>query len=222
MLRRAHAGGTRKVVATPHMFFDAFGNFDVSAVNDVFARTVAGLRRLADSPGHEFLWELDLRLGAENYASLEFLEALRGLEVITLDGTRYLLVEFPLTLPARQLMSVVRQVLESDLIPVLAHVERYSVVQKDPAILEKLLDAGCLSQVNGSSFLQPFWSQRKRTAETLLKGDLISLIASDGHGISYRPPDLREPFLRLGRRFAAGELKKLFSDSPARILGVTP
>lgn len=214
MLRFAHAGGTRAIVATPHMFQESFGNFEIAKVNDVFAHTVGELKEWSGRPGLEFLAELKLYLGAENMADSAFLEALDQNRVLTLNGSRYILIEFGLNLPSRYLLSVVDRVLARGLVPVLAHVERYSAVRRDPGLLARLLEKGCLTQVNAESFEGSFWSRGRRFALDLLTKNLISLIASDSHGAHYRPPQMLETFQKVESRVGLDQAETLFWRNP--------
>ena len=53
------------------------------------------LNDLSQYSGNSFLGEMSLYLGSENLVSSEFLQALENREVLTLNGSRYILVEFP-------------------------------------------------------------------------------------------------------------------------------
>ena len=92
MLRIAYDGGTRKIVATPHMFLYLFGNDDVVQVQNSFQQLMLDLHSRVDL--FPFLEEMKCYLGSENYVSPEFLEALAQGCVLSLNGSRYLLVEF--------------------------------------------------------------------------------------------------------------------------------
>ena len=137
MLRFAYERGTRAMVATPHMFA-SFGNSDPLAVYDTYVSTVRRLERLANSDENAFSKEMALYLGSENFVSPEFLEALKDRNVLTLNGSRYLLVEFPPYLPFETAASAIDRVLEVGLTPVLAHVERYSFLEGKPRRLASL------------------------------------------------------------------------------------
>jgi protein-tyrosine phosphatase len=218
MLRLAHLHGTRGIVATPHMFFELFGNYDVAAIKNVFDETASQLNESADRPELAFLQEIDLYLGAENYASPEFLKALDSGGVITLNGSRHLLVEFPLLLPASQILAILDRVLDRGLVPVIAHVERYMAVQHNPDVIARFMEMGCLPQVNADSFAEVFWSTTRRTVKALLDRDVVYVIASDGHSALRRPPDLSSAFDRLARKLPADRLHAMFVKHPALLV----
>jgi|JYMV01.1.fsa_nt_gi protein-tyrosine phosphatase len=149
MLRIAYDSGTRRMVATPHMFLDLFNNNDFLEIRDRFEALIRDLNSYQEKQPH--IKEMDLYLGAENYASPEFLEALGQGCVLTLNGSRYLLVEVSPALPMSQIGVIMENVLAADYTPVIAHVERYAAVQQDPSQMERLRNLGCVLQVNARS-----------------------------------------------------------------------
>lgn len=78
MLRIAYDSGTRRMVATPHMFLDLFNNNDFLEIRDRFEALIRDLNSYQEKQPH--IKEMDLYLGAENYASPEFLESTRELD----------------------------------------------------------------------------------------------------------------------------------------------
>lgn len=201
MLKLAYNHGTRVVVCTPHMFLDMFLRNDATLVRERFSKFHVNLRELASGSEHQFLREMRVTLGSENYASLEFLEALDRRQVVPINDGRYLLVEFSPFLPIGKLEIVLQKVLQSGYFPIIAHTERVIAVQEKPARLENLADAGCLFQVNGDSFLDSGSSRLRKTAHKLASAGLLHIVASDGHRIERRPPILHEAFQKLRDRY---------------------
>ena len=152
MLRIAYDAGTRKIVATPHMFLDFFHNNDFVQVLDRFEQLKSDLESCQDA--FPFLQEMHPYSGAENFASPEFLTALEQGCVLTLNGSRYLLVEFPPVLPFRQIQIVIDKVVATGYTPVIAHPERYGAIQKDALRVEQfradgVRDSGKCRQCQG-------------------------------------------------------------------------
>ncbi len=207
MLERAWRAGTRDIVATPHMFLQSFGNHDAEAVRRAFDETTRALRERARSPRHGFLREITLYLGAENYVSPEFLEALDAGRVLAINGGRYVLVEFFVGAPRETLELGLRRVLEHGLRPVLAHVERYRDLRDDLATVRRLAEAGTVLQTNSSTVLLPRRSKERRRTFALLEKGLLHVVSSDAHDAARRTFDLDQ---------AARTLKKHFSEAQAR------
>jgi len=192
MLKIAYDGGTRKIVATPHMFLDLFGNNDVAHIQNLFNRLVSDLRVQVDQ--FPFLDEVEVSLGAENYVSPEFLEALAQGCVLSINGSRYLLIEFSPLSPFNQIEQAVQKVLEMGYTPIIAHLERYAAIQQNPLQIEQFWEMGGVTQINAGSLLRRDGSRSSDCARQLLQEGLVDVIASDGHGPQWRPPSLEKVF----------------------------
>ncbi len=218
MLQIAHERGTRGLVATPHMFLPPYDNNDVAAVSESFEKTTRELWRRSHLPEFEFLKELTFYLGSENYLSPEFLEALETRSVLSLHGSRYLLLEFPAYLSFQMLTSALDQVAMAGMIPVLAHVERYQPFLDKPDRLAELVRRGCVAQLNGSSLIKSARRSRRKAALSFLRYGLAQVIASDAHESRHRTPDLGSVFDALKEEFPENWIQAWMYDNPNRIL----
>ena len=218
MLRLAWAGGTREIVATPHMFFPGFPGNDRDRVTKRFDETIQMIEEWSSEPDFTFLEDMSLYLGAENYLSPEFLQALDHRHLLTINESRYVLLEFFPRSPAATIESALARVLDAGLIPVVAHVERYVELRDRPSQLARLVDRGCLLQVNSSAVLGPLFSRQRRVALTLLKRDLIHIVSSDAHGPRTRRPRLDEATALLSRRFPAARVAAWTHENPRRVI----
>ena len=218
MLRIAHRRGTRRIVATPHAFQPMFATHSLVALCGAFSRMTAELTDMASYSDHSFLEEIEVHLGSENLVTPEFLQALEESKVLTLGGSRYLLVEFPLFMPFLLIVSAVDQILEREMIPVLAHVERYEAFHEELERLDELRNRGCVIQVNAEAFGNGHSNERSELALSLAKSGLVDVIASDGHDLKVRPPDLSGAFERLSKEFPEDTVDQWMSENPARIL----
>jgi len=218
MLRVAYDTGTRSLVATPHMFLDGYEKNDILLVNDRFAATVAALKEYREQPEYAFIREMRLVLGSENYASIEFIEALARDCVVPINGGRYLLVEFSPFLPLAKIEMILQRILQSGYFPVVAHTERITAVQEKPARLQELAAKGCLFQVNADSFLDSANPRVRKTSSSLAKEGFIHVIASDGHRPVRRPPILSAAFEKLQQKYSLQAVQTWLQDNPARIV----
>ncbi len=218
MLRVAYEAGSRRLVATPHMFLDGYEKNDILLVNDRFAAMIAALKECSERPEFAFIREMRLSLGSENYASIEFLDALARGCVVPINGGRYLLVEFSPFLPLNKIEMILQRVLQSGYFPVIAHTERVTAVQEKPARLQDLAAMGCLFQVNGDSFLDSANPRLRKTSLTLAKEGFIHVIASDGHRPVRRPPTLSAASQKLQQKFSLQAAQTWLQENPARIV----
>lgn len=172
--------GITDIIATPH--FDAsVHNIDEFhyIVNEAYEELNAA--RSDDLP--------EVYLGSEVYY-FKGIGKSSGIRSLTLCGSRYILLELPIAPIKSNVLNDITDLYESlGLIPIIAHIERYSD-QKGFKDLIKLLSSGIgYAQVNAASVISaPF----KRTVMKLMKNGHISFVASDMHSVKHRPPLMRE------------------------------
>jgi protein-tyrosine phosphatase len=209
MLRKSYAAGTREMVATPHMFLDLFDNTDPETVRHAFEQTQQRLEEIAEFPESRFLKRMSFFLGAENFLSRGFLDALEKEAVLTINNGRYILIESPPQLSIVHMRSTLQKILSSKLLPIIAHPERYRAFQERPEQMSQLVEWGCLAQVNAGSLLGIYGRQAKKTSWSLLKLGLVHVIASDDHGSgAVKPHDLGAAYSALKGQFSTKELDR--------------
>ncbi|MGB5399942.1 MAG: CpsB/CapC family capsule biosynthesis tyrosine phosphatase [Thermoanaerobaculia bacterium] len=217
MLRHAYDRGTRAMVATPHMFA-SLGDTDVVRVSDSYVAMEERLQELARSKENRFLREMALYLGAENLVSPEFLQALQKRDVLTLNGSHYLLVEFPPYLPFDIAESAVDRILESGLTPVLAHVERYGFLDRKPGRLAGFKQKGCIVQVNAESIVDRRGRGIAKALMPWFESRWVDVVASDGHNGHSRAPNLDAAYGILAAEYSETTVATWMWHNPARIL----
>ena len=79
--------------------------------------------------------------------------------------------------------------IERNIIPVLAHVERYYYIRKNRSIIRNLSQEGVVLQVNAETLLNKKTSRR---VWKILKKETVGLIGSDCHNLSVRSPNLAD------------------------------
>ena len=99
--------------------------------------------------------EIRLCYGAELYYSKDILSKLEKKKVPTLNGSRYILLEFSMNTPWKEIQEAVNEVTLLGLTPVLAHIERYDALAFHAERVEELIDKGCYTQVNSNHVLRP-------------------------------------------------------------------
>ncbi len=166
--------GVRAAIATPH-YNDEYPRYPaaeiqarVYEVQQVLERRGIPLRLF---PGHEVLIKPGL------------VEDIQSGRVATLNGSRYLLLELWPTSWLPETERVIFELRAAGIVPVLAHVERYQAIQRDPQKLASLLSQGVLAQITAGSLVGMQGRTAQRSAETLLKKGLIHCIGSDAHGL---------------------------------------
>lgn len=173
------------MVATPHF------------TDGRFVPDTEHIRRLVDElNGVLAVRRLPLRLlpGMEVMLGPSFLEHLDSGRLLTLNDGLYVLVELPTGFSPLGLENFVDQLIERGIRLILAHPEKNHFIQERPNYLFHLIrrftPGEILVQITGASLWKPWQYLEYRTARTLLRHNLVHLLASDGHRAKNRPPRL--------------------------------
>lgn len=135
---------------------------------------------------------------------------------LTLANSNYVLIEFS-TRTKTDCLKVVKEIKSLNLIPIIAHVERYYYVKYNDLI--KLKEAGALLQVNSSSITEKDgWFSSKELIEQMIEEELIDIIASDIHGINYRYHSVKIAYDYLKDKISEKYLNKLIYENPKKII----
>lgn len=152
---------------------------------------------------------LELKRGCEVFFSPGLLSA--EPERLCLEGTNVLLLELPVLQKPAFLSEVLTGLRSRGIVPMLAHVERYAYVRRDPALLCQWRELGCLIQLNAAD-LDGF-------ALKLIKWGLADVIASDAHSLEYRPPNLRRGLDRVSKALGRDQALQLERNAAAVFAG---
>lgn len=125
--------------------------------------------------------ETNLYLANEIYLADNIMDLLIEGKASTINNTSYVLFEMPLNSEPMNLYNVIYSLQENKLIPVLAHPERYSFIQKEPEFVYELVEKGVLMQSNYGSILGQYGEKAKIVLTKLLEGNLIHFLGSDVH-----------------------------------------
>jgi protein-tyrosine phosphatase len=201
MARMAAQHGTKAILATPHMK-DVNENSSVQHARNL-------LDELAKRAKTEGL-ELSLFMGMENHLVPSLPAMFTSGQALTINGSRYALVEMPFFDRPNYLEETLFQLQLQGITPVLAHPERIECIQKDPELLAGFVNRGMLSQITAGSLLGYFGADVRRFTEELVLRGLAHVIASDCHYAS----GPRSPKLTAGVEAAA----KLVGSERARTM----
>ena len=138
--------------------------------------------------------------------------------LLTLNRTRYTLLEFAFDEEPWWIEAILREVLTGGYIPVIAHPERCYCVHEEPNFLYEWRKMGAFAQMNKESILGNLGKQTVRTAELLLKHNLFNCVASDAHHAYVRTTDMTELNRYMEKNFPLGYRELLLCDNPSAIL----
>lgn len=121
----------------------------------------------------------------------EFSEELFANNYLPLDSKgKYYLVEFSWNEFPTFAHAYLQEMIDADIIPVIAHPERQRPFLEDPDLLKGLIDMGCISQVTATSIVGGYTEEIRQAAHYMMEENLIHVIASDAHDTVERPFNL--------------------------------
>ncbi len=127
-----------------------------------------------------------LHLGAE-FAYFDGIRYSTVLSAFLVEDSNLLLVEMP-TAPWKQSFfdNLLYVADKQNIIPVLAHIDRYRLNKADWKMVEAFVKSGGKVQLNASAFGGPL---AKKAKQWIQKG-MVQFIGSDCHNATHRPPNL--------------------------------
>lgn len=205
MARAAAAGGTRTIVATPHV------SWTYPNDAETISRLTAELNGRLASEGVP----IEVRTGAEvavtRAGEVDPAQLLR----MRLGGGPWLLLEPPFTPVATGLVGMVMDLQSHGHRIVLAHPERCPAFHRDPTAIGSLVQAGALTSITAGSLVGRFGGEVRRFALRLVEQGLVHNVASDAHDTIRRTPGIAAELEEAGLGALAGWLT---SAVPAAIL----
>ncbi|HZA92502.1 MAG TPA: CpsB/CapC family capsule biosynthesis tyrosine phosphatase [Gemmatimonadales bacterium] len=209
MARMAVADGITVQACTPHIFPGVYNN----AGPDIRARVAHLQFRL-----HEAGVPLRLVVGADIHMTPNLVAKLRSGEALTLNDTRYLLIETPHHVLPPRTEDVFFDLRAAGFVPILTHPERMSWIDHRYEFVKRLVEAGVWMQLTAGALTGHFGNRPQYWSQRMLDDGLVHIMATDAHDTSQRPPRLSAAFEVLVARIGESEAKQLVLTRPEGIL----
>jgi len=209
MARMAVAGGVTVMACTPHIFPGVYDN-----KGDYICQLIEWLQAHISAAGIP----LHLVSGADVHVAPDLTSKLRNGEALSLNGSRYVLIEPPHHVLPPRTDDIFFNLLSAGYIPILTHPERMSWIDRHYDMLEQLVRSGAWMQITAGAILGKFGSRPRDWSERMLKEGLVHIVASDAHDTVRRPPNLQEAFGTLCSWVGEAEASNLVQGRPEAIL----
>ena len=210
MAAMAANSGVTHIIATPHC---NTRNVQQNFHSPALIRAYTDLQDAVDEAGIP----VKILSGAEVLARGHFEDHLAAGDFMTLNGSRYLLLEFYFDEDPAYMEQCLRAVEAEGLVPVVAHPERYYCVQRAPMLAQQWADDGRVLQLNKGSLLGDLGEAAYVTAALLLRRRAVSVIASDAHHFLHRTPHFGALLNCLSQRFPEADPELLLYENPMKI-----
>ncbi|MBQ7410497.1 MAG: hypothetical protein IJW20_03850 [Clostridia bacterium] len=205
MLEEARNVGFDQIISTSHYAIDCY-----EAPEYKRKRLIDDLNLEANLP--------NIILGSEIFLTYNIIELLKEYKASTINGTNYVLFELPLRQQFPNLKDVINRLKENNYIPILAHPERYFIVQKNFKLLYELKELGVLFQANYGSIIGKYGFAAKQTVKKMFKNNLISLLGTDAHKEKSIYLEVPKAISYISKYISNSELEKLTTTNAEKIL----
>jgi protein-tyrosine phosphatase len=173
LVRELVSQGVTDIIATPHFIEET-----------IYASPKRENLKLAEDLRLALAREgikVNIYLGNELYINERIDEMIRFNRVAAMADSSYILVELPMSGEYPGFEDTFRDLMRAGYTVILAHPERYTAVQEDFAILDRLVEMGVLLQCNTGSFVRHYGKHAEKVAIRLAKEKKIFALGSDIH-----------------------------------------
>lgn len=209
MARMASSEGISTIACTPHILPGFYNN-----TGPGIRQAVAWLRTKLLEAG------IPVRLvtGADVHIAPNLVERLSGGRVLTLNDTRYLLLESAYRTLPRRLDDLIFGLQAAGYAPILTHPERLHWVEEHYDLIKRLSSNSVLMQITAGSLLGGFGPRARYWAERMLDDGLCHLLATDAHDAKQRSPRLAQARMLVAQRLGEDEATNVVLRRPRGIL----
>lgn len=152
--------------------------------------------------------EFKIWLGQETYYHEELPERLKDGAALTIEESRYVLVEFDPGVSYQTIERAIRKLTNRGYIPVIAHMERYACLRKKEH-LEDICRSACFLQMNYDSLTGSVFSSEVRWCRKQVESGRIHLLGTDMHRSDYRASDTGEAMRWLQKHLEPEHLNRI-------------
>ncbi len=193
LIDKMQSYGITNFRVSPHVLGDVWENSSTT-----IKETESLLKKELIARGYH---NINLHASAEYMMDANFSDLLANNDIIPLKD-KYILVEMSFFSPPFDLDDILFQIQLKGYIPILAHPERYNFYHNNFSQYEKLIEAGCLFQLNILSLTEQYGNKVTKIAHKLLKKEMYTFVGTDTH---------HKRHLKLMEKLANQKTKKLLT-----------
>ena len=209
LIKEAQKAGFEAIISTSH-YMENYYETDVPE-REVWVKAICENLQTKNI-------ETNLYLGNEIYFSDNIIELLEQRKASTINDTSYVLFELPLNAEPMNLYDVVYEMLQYKLVPILAHPERYSYVQKDPDLIYDLIEKGVLMQANYGSIIGQYGEKAQIIVRKFFKNNMVHFLGSDVHRPNTIYPKIPQILREIESIIGSEKLEELTTKNPKLLL----
>lgn len=212
MLEAAATEGITDIISTPHSNHPMY---------DVKVKSVIEQTKNLQEELEKLHIPINIHLGHEVRISEKIVERVLSNESLRLAKSNYLLLELPSNTIPQYTSLIIRELLNINITPIIAHPERNKSIAEKPAKLERLIREGAVAQITAGSLAGHFGKSIQQLSLNLVRSNLVHTYGSDAHNLSTRPFLYNEGLSFLEKKKAFDEINILLENN-SRILRNEP
>lgn len=210
MMHAASKDGISVIIATPHAS-PGMHEFDIPTL----LRRVGRLNQYSREhrlgivvlPGCEIMYT--------QYAAQQLLDR----RIPTLASSEYILVEFDIDDSYNHIYNAMRVLSNGGYVPIIAHVERYQSLTRDPELIRGLKENfHARVQMNCSTVIRGGNRQLRKFIVEVLENGIVDFVATDSHNTRTRATCMQDCYNVLYKRYSPGLAARLTGKNQAAIV----
>lgn len=209
MLQMAYDEGIRYIIATPHHH---------PRRGKASPRQLRRQLKLVREEAEKISEKLRVYLGTEVYFGQDVPDKLKEDKILTMNRTRYVLVEFSPIDSFDYICQGIQQIQMKGFEVILAHIERYRSMREDIGRAEHLADMGVRIQVNAGSITGQSGWKIKRYIKQLMDRDLVFCVGTDAHDPKSRPPQMKKAAEYVKKKYGEEYVRRIFFSNAVVML----
>jgi len=162
--------------------------------------------------------DLQVLPGNELYISMDIIEDLEAKRALTMNNSRYVLIELPSNDFPLYTEEVFYEMQIKGYKPIIAHPERNRSIVKNPELLINLIEKGALAQMNFHSIEGMYGKDVMLAADLLLRNNLIHFLGTDTHSNGRRSPNVASVIKLISSKVGKEKLKELTVINPNKVI----
>ncbi len=209
MLKKAQQAGFNKILLTPHYMRDYY-----EIPKEEIKKKIQQLQQKCQ----EEQISVELFQANEIYLTSHMIELWQENKIATMNQSRYILFELPMNEEPPDLLEIVYQLKNNNLIPIIAHPERYLYFQENPNKLIQWIEQGVLFQANYGSLIGQYGKHAQKTIKLFLTHNFIHFLGTDVHRNGYLYEQIEKVKKYLRKIMPEEKIEKLTTYNAEKVL----
>ena len=211
IIKNAYNEGVTDIIVTPHFIYQSKFDTSVSKTKNIFNKLQKQLK--------EEKIPVNIYLGNEAFVEENLPELLEKNRFSSLNNSCYILFEMSRNNYYHGIYDLLFKLKSKGIIPILAHPERYTYLQRNPNEAIKLIEHGALFQLNADSYYGAYGDDTKKLFIKFIKHHCGSFIATDTHSLKRNKyGDLSKIRKDLLKYISASEIEELVTNNALKVI----